>query len=290
MIEALRKNSTAVRIAALGMVERFADPAAYPEVEKLLRDDNPSVRGAAVEAARSCGGARAVTALVKCLRDASWEVRQAASIALGILGESSAVDGLCELVADPDRDVRESVIAALGQIGDRRAIGPLVLALVDVESSVRSSAAGALRKLDRRWEQSEFVPGALTRIKAALEHSDYWVRHSATKLFEELRVDPNNLPPTPAPAPVEHQVEMPVPASGGESLASAPELPAPEPHRALPILTELLFDRDRDLRLAAAGALGRLQDPNAASHLAAATSDPDEFVRHAAQAALAALS
>jgi HEAT repeat protein len=57
---------------------------------------------------------------------------------------------------------------------------------------------------------------------------------------------------------------------------------------ALGILADLLFDRDRDLRLAAAGALGRLRDKTAISILTAALRDADFSVRSEAQAALAA--
>jgi HEAT repeat protein len=56
------------------------------------------------------------------------------------------------------------------------------------------------------------------------------------------------------------------------------------------VLTELLFDRDRDFRLAAATALGKLREKSADSVLSAAVRDEDFSVRQAAQAALAALN
>jgi HEAT repeat protein len=272
MLEALRKTSAAVRIAALGTLERLADPSTFSEVEKLLRDTNASVRGAAVEAAIRCGGARAVPALLKCLKDASWEVRQATANALGSLGDRSAVEGLCGLVNDPDRDVRESVIAALGHICDRRAIVPLVPALLDVESSVRSAATATLQKLDRHWAQNEAVRQVVPKIIRAVKHHDYWVRYSASKLLELLQIDPNNLP-----------AELP---------AAAPEKPAEEipPHPAVGVLADMLFDRDRDFRLAAADALGRLREKSAGSVLTAALRDADFSVRQTVQTALAALN
>jgi HEAT repeat protein len=272
MLEALRKTSPAVRIAALGTLERLADPSTYADVEKCMHDTNASVRGAAVEAATRCGGTRAVPALIKCLKDTSWEVRQAAANALGFLGERSAVDGLCGLVTDPDRDVRESVIAALGQICDRRAIVPLVSALLDVESSVRSAATATLQKLDRHWEQNEGVRQVVPKIINTLKHPDYWVRYSASKLLELLKIDPNNLP-----------AELP---------SVMPDKPVAEvlPHPAVGVLADMLFDRDRDLRLAAAGALGRLREKSAGSILTAALRNADYAVRLAVQTALAALN
>lgn len=272
MLEALRKTSAAVRIAALGTLERLADPTTYPEVERLLRDKEASVRGAAVEAASRCGGKRAVPSLVKCLKDSSWEVRQATANALGFLGDRSAVDGLCGLVNDPDRDVRESVIAALGHICDPRAIVPLVPALLDVESTVRSAATATLQKLDRHWEQNKDIRQVVPKILNALKHPDYWVRYSATKLLELLQLDPNNLPAEP-------------PAAAAER----PGAEAP-PHPAVELLADMLFDRDRDFRLAAADALGRLREKSAGSVLTAALRDSDFAVRQAAQTALAALN
>ena len=269
MMESLRRPSPAVRMAALGVLEQLAEASAYPDVEKLLRDTDANVRAAAVEAAARCGGARAVPALLRCLKDAAWEVRRAAATALGSLGDRSAVEGLCEMIADPDRDVRESVLTALGQIADRRAVAPMVLALLDVESSVRSTATATLARLEPRWEQNEGLRRLAPKISRALKHPDYWVRHCAGKLLERLHIDIKEWPAAEAtPDP---------------DTAFAPQ------HPAVAVLADLLFDRDRDLRLAAAGAFARLCDPSAATVLAAAARDTDVFVRNAAQEALAAL-
>jgi HEAT repeat protein len=272
MVDALQKPSPAVRIAALGILERLAEPSAYPAVEKLLTDTNPSVRGAAIVAAMRCGGARAVPSLIRCLQDESWEVRQATANALGDIGEAMAVDSLCGLVSDPDRDVRESAIAALGQIGDRRAIVPLVPALLDVESSVRSVATAALQKLDRHWEQRPEIRQTMPAITRALKHPDYWVRYNAGRLLEVLQIDPANLPEELAAIVAENPTE---------------EKP---PHLALGVLLDMLFDRDRDMRLASAVALGQLRDKSAASILTVAARDADYTVRQAVQESLAALN
>ena len=52
----------------------------------------------------------------------------------------------------------------------------------------------------------------------------------------------------------------------------------------------MLFDRDRDFRLAAAAALGELREKNASSVLNMALRDSDNVVRQAAETALAALN
>ena len=139
-------------------------------------------------------------ALVKCLNDTSWEVRrrrrQAPWVCWANLRRWKVCAAWCN---DPDHDVRASAIAALGQIGDRRAIVPLVPALMDEESPVRNAAAAALHKLDRNWAQQEEVRQVEPKIINALKHPDYWVRHSAGKLLELLKVDPNHLSPAPPP-------------------------------------------------------------------------------------------
>ena len=84
-----------------------------------------------------------------------------------------------------------------------------------------------------------------------------------------LKIDPNTSPP--------------------ETKAAVPE-PKAAAHPALAILSEMLFDRDRDFRLAAATALGRLREKSAGSILNMALRDADAMVSQAAKTALAALN
>lgn len=267
MLAALKKNIPSLRIVALGILEREGDPETFAHIKPLMQDADSSVRGAAVEAATACGGKQAVPLLLKSLKDPAWDVRLAAAKALGKLREASAVDGLCQLVQDPDRDVREGVIAALRELADARAIQYLVLALLDQENVVRSSALATLFRLNRQWMDTESAHRALPKIKVALRHQDYWVSHAAVKLLEMLKVDMEALQNEDA-----GKLEM---KSG------------PSPVYAL--FAELLFDRDRDLRLAAAVSLGRLGDKSAVTILATASRDADFSVRQAASSAVAAL-
>jgi HEAT repeat protein len=259
-----------VRIAALDNLERIADPTTYPDVVKLLKDPNAGVRTTAVDTATRCGGKRTVPELVNALRDTFWDVRRAAAKALGSLGDKTAVPSLCELVSDPDHDVREAVIGALSKLGDAQALPAVIAALMDVERSVRNLAQTAVRKLDANWERSDAARAVLPAIQLALGHPDYWVRYNARLLLDKLKLDGGQL------------IEvLPEPEMASEIVP---------PHLALPLLTDLLFDRDRDVRLAAAEALGRLHDRGAEPVLATAARDTDPAVQQAAQAALAALN
>ncbi len=269
MLEALGKKTPAVRMAALGVLENMADPETFQQVEPLLRDEAPSVRAAAVDAVTLCGGRRAVPSLVKCLKDPSWEVRQASAKALAALGETSAVEGLVQIIQDPDHaDVRESVIVALGELGDPRAIQPLVLALLDTENTVRNAASSALYKINRRWDDTESAHRALPKIKTALKHNDYWVCQSASKLLQQFNVDVKSLQ---------------------DESANVRLMMKSGPSPVYTLFADLLFDRDRDLRMAAAVSLGRLREKNATAFLSTASRDSDYCVRQAALSALTAL-
>jgi len=272
LLEALQKGAPAARIAALEALERFADPSTYEAMEQLFTDPNPSVRSAAVEVAAKSNGTRAVKGLVPVLKDPSWEVRQAAVRALGNVGEPAAVEGLCQALQDKDRDVREGAVVALGRIKDARAIHSLVLSLLDPESAVRNAATNSLQHIDRHWLKTEDARQALPEIKTALNHRDYWVRHSATKLLHQLNsIVPEKATVRPAAVPATPLSEKPV-------------------HAAFAILGDLLGDRDRDLRLAAAMAFGQLREKGAKTILTAASRDGDSLVQQAARNALATLN
>ncbi len=112
----------------------------------------------------------------------------------------------------------------------------------------------------------------IPKVIQALQHPDYWVRHSAAQLLERLKGQSGATPESkPFAAP---------------KRATEPN----RPHPATPVLAEMLSDRDRDFRLAAASALGLLREQSAAAILTAAMQDQDFSVRLAAQAALMALN
>ena len=276
ILEALKKSNALVRLAALEILGSVADPSAYEAVERLLKDKEPSIRAAAVVTAVSCGGNRVVPMFVRMLRDVSWEVRREVIKALGQTGDATAIEGLSKALQDRDHDVRESAAVALGRIGDARAVRPLVLALLDIESFVRNAAHNSLKEIDPHWEKTDAARSALPQIKDALKHREYWISHSAARLLEQIQADAAG---DRAETPVALSLETISPAGN----------PAP-PAAVFDILADLLGDRDRDLRLAAAEAFSQLRQKRAVSILAAAIHDDDAFVRQAAERALVALN
>jgi HEAT repeat protein len=218
----------------------------------------------AAEALGPLGDPRAVEPLVKALGDRNWEVREAAVLALGHYRDARAVDPIVALLSDPDREVREAAARVLEQIGDPRAVGPLVLTLKDAEDTVRQAAGRALTALDPNWESSDAARAVVPQLKAALKDKEYWVRQSAASVLAKI----GELRPT------ESDTAM---------------LAQPIYYRrqaAIELLVNTLGDFDRELRIAAAEALGRLGQQVALHPLAQALRDDDVGVRTAAAQAL----
>jgi len=109
-----------------------------------------------------------------------------------------------------------------------------------------------------------------------VKHREYWISHSAIHLLERI----------PADAAGD---EVKTPAAPPPETVSPVENPA-NLSAAFDILTALLGDRDRDLRLAAAEAFGQLREKRATAVLATAILDKDDFVRQAAERSLATLN
>jgi HEAT repeat protein len=181
------------------------------------------------------------------------------------------LDPLAKALNDQDSDVRDAVALALGKIGDRRSVAPLVLALKDEVASVRRIAAASLARIDPDWISLPETRAAAEELKVAIADSEPAVRFFVSQLLVNLG-------------------EMSADALAG--LAPDEQLASPALKRrrmATNIFAAMLDDRDRDIRQAAAEALGRLGGDRARQALTRAASDNDGDVAAATQMALQAL-
>jgi HEAT repeat protein len=168
------------RARAAELLGAAGEPAAVPELERLLSDRDPDVRSAAARALGKLGGAEAVPALLASLEgrrpvpagivtmallhigpaaceplheglaeEYSPEVRAIAAELLGRLGAFGAADDLVQVMrADGSAAVRAAAAQALGRIGAPRAIAQLEAALIeDGTPAVQQAAAWALGEL-----------------------------------------------------------------------------------------------------------------------------------------------
>ena len=268
LLAALRSSDTAICVAAVDTLAKVGGPKVIEPITALLKHSNGEVRRAAVEALGKQGGPAVVEPLRQMLRDSLWDVRRAAAEGLGRLKGPGALEAISQALQDGDSDVREAAAIALGNLGDHGAIGPLVMALKDSSSGVRRIAAAALSRIDERWSASAEAQGAIAQLKPALQDKDPAVRHFVGSLLVGL----GEVEPDVAPAEVVDE--------------SAVSLRGKRQKLAVSLFTAMLCDLDRDLRQAAAEALGRLGDRRAESALSRTVGDADPDVRHAAEKAL----
>ena len=260
----LKDPDAHVRVAAVEALGALRDPRSAEPLTLALRDQDPLVRAAAANALGTMTDNGSFDRLTSSLQDTNWSVRKASVEALGRLKDPRGVEPLTALLKDADHDVREAAIEALGQIKHKSAVEHLVAALADPQSSVRYAAAGVLRRIDPEWERSEGARAAVPALKTASTSKEYWVRQAASDTLSKL----SNLP-------------KPEPSLGGFTDPVYYKRSA-----ALQALVQALGDWDRDLRQAAAEALGRIADQRALDPLKAALEDADDWVRESAQKAL----
>jgi HEAT repeat protein len=273
LCQALKSSDAAVSIAALDALSSQGGPDAVEAIVPMLRHANSGVRVAAIEALRP--GCRLHSALAAslaggCQLGRSARRRGSARAAAGPPRRGS-VDACLQ---DADADVREAGAMALGNLSDRQALGPLILALKDPHSSVRRIASGALTRIDPQWSRSPEAGAVVEQLKASLGDADSAARH----FVEQLLVNLGALPPKDTPAAGQEADE-----------AAAVSSPLKRRKLAVSLYLAMLCDRDRDLRQAAAEALGRLGESRVEAALARALTDGDHGVRWAVEQAINAL-
>lgn len=272
LVRALKSADPGVCVAAVNALSRMGDTHTLEALLGALTHPNAQVRVAAVEALGRLRSKAAVEQLCPLLADPVWEVRRETAEALGRIGDARAVEPLAGALGDGDADVRETTALALGNLGDRRAIRSLVLSLKDSTSGVRRIAAAALSRIDPRWSATPEAQAAVEELKTALQEGDSDVRHFVGQLLVNLGALSREDAPEADPE------------------AALVSSPAKRRKLAVTLFAAILCDRDRDLRQAAAEALGGLKDPRAQAALLRAQTDADPGVSAAATRALESLA
>jgi HEAT repeat protein len=108
----LQGPGTTVIRAALGRLEKLADPAAVPHVVKALSYPDDHIQRQAVIVLGKLGHPDAVPDLIERLED-DWYVAEAAVRALGQIGLPESMPAIVDLLADDRMSVREAAHEAL---------------------------------------------------------------------------------------------------------------------------------------------------------------------------------
>jgi HEAT repeat protein len=262
---ALEDHDNHVRVAAVEALSQIGSSQSSAALFRRLKDADHHVRAAAIEALGRLGDPRIVDPIAESLlTDSSWDVRKLSVEALGRIRDDRASQLLARALKDPDHDVRQTAAAALGQMPDPRSIGPLVLALKDENSSVRQAAKASLRQIDRQWELSPGAQSVIPELEAAVNDKEYWVAQSAADTLAKI-----------------NDMRQRNQDSGGQSDPAKQKLDL-----VISLLSDTIRDLDRDVRQAAAEALGRIGDDRVVVPLVSALDDQDEWVGRAAAFAL----
>jgi HEAT repeat protein len=194
-----------------------------------LDDKYSDVREAAVGALVIIGGPRVVAKLTADLYHEDAERQRLAVTAIGWIGEQEVVGPLLKAINHPDAAVRKSAINSLIRIGVVEDVEPILLALSDENSGVRKTAVTALLALRG--------VDVIKQIAVLLEDDDVWVRyHTISSIGDMGRPE---------------LAEYVIPALQDDldiiKLAAAKALARMGCREAVPILSELKDDKNRDL-------------------------------------------
>jgi len=251
LIRALRDKDGLVRaaaVAALGSVGQGSEEAA-DQLLAVLDDDFHTVRQNAVKFLCQVSGRCNLDALERALADPSPPVRKEAVRALESLGPRArrAAPKLEELLESPDRQLAKAAAKALAEIDPRRARKSVVPVLVDAMRA-HHSRAWALATLG---DMGRVAAPALQTITDSLDDRDPGVRMGAAAALRGIGRDArSSIPALEARLADDHgRVRLEV----AWALAQIDPTKLP---RALPVVMEVLQDRDPLVRRQAVHVLG----------------------------------
>lgn len=249
LLGVLDDRSAEVRVLAVQALSSMGDARALPRlVRRLPAESDPRAVAAVVLAVGHLGGKAEVGTIWPYAAHEDARLRAAAAIALGEAGGELAHERLLDLLASPGDDpewaVRGSVMLGLARCGVKADAGTILVAYREGQGSQRWFARAALSTAMAVLD-SDPVP-LLDRLAA---DDDARVSSAAVAAFAK------------AGRP-EEVVRRLADERPGVRAAAAAAVGQAELRDALPRLRAMAReDRDRAVRLSAAFALSRLNDP-----------------------------
>lgn len=315
LITALKDKSEFVRYAAASSLGQIKSEKAVQPLIDALKDDSRFVRSEVVSALGDIKSEQAVQPLINLLKDEDvyedanedfdedGDVRVSAAIALGDIESEAAVQPLINLLKDEKETVRWSAVVALGDIKSETAVQPLIDALNDEIENVRSEAVRALgnikseaavrQLLNSLKDENENVRGgiaaALGNIESELsisplinllkdENEDvqwsaaYALCNFKSKYATQLLI--NVMKDESEPKSVRERI-----AKMFMRLNSSHEFSVGQSETIVKLLSNVMKDEDKYVRLSVVEALGNIGSETAVQVLITALNDEDEDVQ-----------
>jgi HEAT repeat protein len=276
LVDQLRAQDLDTRQAAVIALGRIGDTkATAPLVDVLLGD--PALTIVAAGALARIGDGAAFPALLGLIGHRDSAVRQAVIGALNSIGHPDMPGAIVGLLDDPDPQVRESAVKIAGYFGYAGCVDALLARCRDEDEQVRRAAVEHLPFVDDPRVVATLaqalttdaptvraaVARALSRIEladavplllSALEDVDAWVRYFATTSLGQHGAG------DALPAVIERLHED---SAGQVRLAAAGAIGRIGGPRAVQLLAPLINVDNLDLARAAIRALGAIGDPSA---------------------------
>lgn len=270
LVARIEGKDPSVRLNIIELLARFNQPDVARVIERQLQDRNKLVRKAALEALGSMPGERDIGAICSLLADPEIEVQSRAVDLVVRLRHPDTMKHLVKVLKDESEFARRSAVEVLNEIAEPASIKFLLVALEDGDWWVRSRASDALAKiggpkvmdavLQLVGDKNENIrrsaieilnqtrdERAVNHLIAATRDNDWWVRERAADALAEIQND------KAAPALVEMLAGDPrsVPAA----LRALGRLGSSD---VLPKLVPLLDRPEKDIRIEAVNAIGKL--------------------------------
>lgn len=276
LVARVEGKDPSVRLNIIGLLSRFNQPEVAQALERQLKDRNKSVRKAALESLASMGGERNIGLICSLLADPELEVQARAVDLVVQLRHPDTMKHLVNVLKDESEFARRSAVEVLNEIADPDTIKYLLTALEDGDWWVRSRASDALAKIggskvmdavlhlvgdkNENIRRSAIEILNQTRDERAVGHlitatkdKDWWVRERAADALAEIRSDKA----TPALLDMLAGDARSVPAA----LRALGRLGS---SAILPQLMPMLDRAEKDIRIEAVNAIGKLADSGSA--------------------------
>jgi HEAT repeat protein len=259
-----------LRLRALTAFVASAEPNVAALFKQALTSQDPFTRRIAALGLGALGEGNAVPALAPLFNDPYLDVRWAAALALAILGNEVAVTSLKQGLNHGDNAVRQACAQALARHVE---MGHELLVEAAQNENIGTRRAGlyGLADVEAEWPRPIIE-------KAQREDKEWFVRTAAEVLMHRFTESAAQSPTPYAP-----------PESQGWLIAWAASkgMGVPPGRAAIEVVNRALKEGEEPARLAAAEALARFAEPEAARELYPALKDPHSgLVRDAAFRAL----
>jgi len=279
LIQLLKDDDLGIRLTVGRSLQEVGTPA-VPSLIEALRNDNNDIRNGAATVLGRIKDIGAIDHLCRPLKSRYRSDRISAIEALERIASPTSAGSLIEVLKDKDEEVRRKSVKALGEIGDVRALMPLVN-ILKKDKDARQYVYKAIGEITRKsiTKDSQDIADPIVREFITMLEYDYTWSYASSiliqidypvvdSLIRVLRTGKNR------------RIRKRVPQILVEKVERESECQS----EVLNLLCQSLRDKDKEVKISAAFALEKLQDPGAVNALTKALEDAD--VRFAAELAL----